>query len=132
MHALQELVAVVATGRLGVAVVVAIRLEAAGGLDAVVVVFVVIFVIGHVNVDVATLEGAKHPISHFLVLLFFLCDLLELILLCLVVVGLLQNLVRALETGVKGLTSPLCSSIDTSIFFGVKGRVALACSKGCR
>ena len=86
------MVAVLATGRLGVAVIVAGRLGAAGELEAVVVVVVV--VIGHVNAVVTSLVDAKNLMSSFLALLCFIWDLLEFILLHLVQVVFLQNWVE--------------------------------------
>ena len=95
-----------------VAVGVAIGLGVVEGLGAVVVVVLVL-----VNVDITALVGATHPISSFLDLLFFSWDLLVFILLLLVGVVFLQKCVRT-QTGVKGLTTFLCSSINASIFFG--------------
>lgn len=43
------------------------------------------------NVDITALVGMKHPMSNFLDLLLFFCNLLEFILLYLVVVVFLQN-----------------------------------------
>ena len=61
-----DLVAVVATGRLGVAT---------GGLEAIVVAVVIVVLVdgdgAHINAGLFALEGAKHPISSFLDLLFF-------------------------------------------------------------
>ena len=106
------------TGRLGVAE----RLEA-----VVVVVVVVIFLIGHVNVDVTILEHTKYAMSNFLDLHFFR-DHFEFVLLLFVGVVLLLIVVLT-QTGVKGLTSPLCS-IYALIFFRSGGKVVLDCSSG--
>ena len=106
LHALQELVAS--------------RLDAAKGLDAMLVVVVfVVLVVGHVNMDIAALIAVKHPMSSFLDLLFW--DLLELVLLLFVGVVLLQKIIWS-QTGEKGLTSLLCSSIYALIFFQSKGK----------
>ena len=55
-----------ATGGIGVPVVVADGLGYTGGLEAVVVVVVVvIFVIGYVNLDISALVGMRHPNVQF-------------------------------------------------------------------
>ena len=101
LHTSQELMAVEVAGRLGVA----------GVLGAAFVVVVVV-----VNVGITALVTAKHPMSNFLNLLIFFKDLLVFILLVLIGAIFLQKYIWT-QTGVKGLTTFLCSSMNASIFF---------------
>ena len=110
LHTLQALVMMVATGGLEVV---------AGGLEAVVVVVVVVVLVNgngvHVNTGNFTLEGAKHPISSFLDLLFF-WDLLGFSLLLFVGAFFLVYWVEAQATGERELFSFLWCSMNASIF----------------
>ena len=74
------------------------------------------------SIGIAALVGTKHPMSNFLDLLFFFCNLLVLVFNLLLLAGVvfLQNCVRT-QTGVKGLTTFLCSSMNASIFFRSEG-----------
>ena len=116
LHALQALVMVVFIRGSGVTV---------GGLEAIVVGFVVVVLVNsnwaHINVGFFTLEGAKHPISSFLDLLF-LWDLLRFSPVLFVGAFFLVYWVEAQETGKKRLIFPLCSSINASIFLHSEGK----------
>ena len=109
---------------------VAGRLGATGGLDVVVVVVVVVvLVVGYVNVDIIALVGMKNPISSFLDLFFF-WDLLGCALLLFVGAVLLQKVVWS-QTGVKGLTFFLCSTVYALIFFQSKWKGCTCLLQGC-